>query len=588
MNKYLLTGVVILACICIVISIAYACLDLDIDSDYKVYVKVDNTVYVDAWVYAGGPVYTQNGWIWTWPAAFGDDDQYDTEDESTSWSVCDTAGAYEIRVDAGGPNGEDSDTTQVYVIDPEIEDNPPNRDTPEYTEYQTGMNVYYKIEPTSGWTPSDVRLYIEDSSSELIKYVALSNGLGEQTAYWDGKHTRGWWAEPGQYTAKIRVRIYGTYIWSSAHTFYVLDVEITEPDGDPDYDHQFSFNSASPGVCSIPETGYLTGTTNTDIPALDADLKWTLSDHPSEPTGPQVTFTYTGLPSSNSGFGEKTLTLEYSNTGIKDTKTIEIFFEPTATNHPGAGSGTTPNWFYYWQNTGVISTDFEYDPDPEGEHPWGWFNDDNEQLYLGPNAIGPDWDPTANGWPDNTVVFTNHYYHTTINSGGNGFAQTYAQNDDYQVVPYGSQNTPFSTIITWDDPNPNAGENDWMDSADDNLGGDDELDLTDALTETNTYGNTGIDLVVVVCAHESQHKENYLLTGDDNDSDGIPDSHENSSGYYLNPDRPDTYNVVSIWPDGNYEGMGDDEFLCCMAEAGVEEVDSNIDWSKDGKQWHQP
>lgn len=225
MKKYLFTGAVILACICIIISVAYACVSLDVDSDYAVYVKVGNTAYIDAWVYAGGPVYNPGGWIWTWPAAFGSHQQSDTDYDSTSWSTCYTTGIYDINMDGYGPNGHDSDHTKVYVINLEIEDNPPNRDTPEYIAYQTGMNVYYKIEPTSGWTADEVRLYIKDSSSEIIKYVPLSTALGEQTAYWDGKNARGQWAEPGQYTAQIRVRKYATYIWSDTHTFYVQSVQ---------------------------------------------------------------------------------------------------------------------------------------------------------------------------------------------------------------------------------------------------------------------------------------------------------------------------------------------------------------------------
>ena len=596
MNKKILAGVVVSACIFIIISIAYACVYLDIDADWRIFMGVGDTAEVYAWVNAGGPA---TDWDWAWPSEFYDVSQSDSGYDSTLEFTCDTAGLYETRVDGDSQYGWDRAYTDVYVVEVGL-DQVDGAFVALYEDEEDELiQVVISLEP-SQLNTGKVKLY----ASGGITVCSDEQGNNQISL------PATWYVSTGQVPSCVWVKgtsvsselndasleiTYETY-WSpvldeDTVEFTVLDVEITEPDGPPDFDHQFSFNSASPGVCSIPETGYLTGTTNTDISTLDDGLKWTLSDHPSEPTGPQVTFTYTGLPSSNSGFGEKTLTLEYSNTGIKDTKTIEIFFEPTATNHPGAGSGTTPNWFYYWQNAGVISTDFEYDSNQL------WGNYINGQLYLGPNAIGPDWDPTANGWPDNTVVFKNRYYHTTINSGDDGIARTWARSDDYQEVPYGNEVTPFSTIITWDDSDPQTDENDWMDSAD-NMEGDsylpgtqyydDELDLTDALTETNTYGKTGIDLVAVVCAHESQHKENDSLQGYDGDSDGIPDSDENSSGYNLNPYRKDTYDTATVFNHNPYFNMGDDEFLCCMVEAGVDEVDSNIDWSKDGKQWHQP
>jgi len=224
MNRYLLTGAVILACICIIISIAYACVSLNIDAYYKECVKPGNTVYLHAWVYEGGPV---SGWNWIWPSGFNI--TYADSDETDSYrqAYCNTVGLYEIGVEATGPNGYDSESTIVYVIDLEIENNPPNRDTPEYIAYQAGMNVYYKIEPDSGWTPDEVKLYIKDvSSGSTFRELTLSNGVGEQTAYWNGQNVRSQWAEPGQYTARIRIRESGTYLWTDYHTFEVVDVDV--------------------------------------------------------------------------------------------------------------------------------------------------------------------------------------------------------------------------------------------------------------------------------------------------------------------------------------------------------------------------
>jgi len=600
MNRYFLTGAVILACCCI-ISIAYACVDLEIDSDYKVYGKVGNYIYVDAWVYEGGPAY-QDQWNWTWPAAFGNDYQSDGEYDSTSWSTCDTAGQYTIGVNATGPNGYDSDSSQVYVIDPEIENNPPNRDTPEYIAYQTGMNVYYKIEPTSGWTPSEVRLYIKDSSSELIKYVPLSTGLGEQTAYWDGKHTRGWWAESGQYTAQIRVRIYGTYIWSDTHTFYVINVQITEPDGDPDYDHQFAFEGAN-AICIFD----VDGETGTGITALDNDLEWGLeplgstfcewkcepnvpSSNPNVGLGADVTFWnggYGGYRSTgsytydNGDWGEKTLTLTHPASGFVDTLKLEIFFDPDVVIINGV-----PNWFYYWKDDGVVSemSNFDYDSETSNKGYYDCFDTGN--LYLGSSAAG---------FIDVDETFYNHYYQTAVNTGPDGVCDTEAltvensDEDDIQVIDVGEGTVPYAICIT-------AGNDGFLHSAEANLGGDDELDLTGAIAPTYCIDNSGIDTVALVCAHELKHQSLLVPLGApceeselDKTSDGdcVSNNLEGLSPYYLDPARKDTYNLGADFLSG-YPALwqSDNEFLAFMAGKSPGSVFPNNDWSVGGKQWH--
>jgi len=492
-------------------------------------------------------------------------------------------------VDADGPNGYDYDHTKVYVIDAEIEDNPPNRDTPEYIAYQTGTNIYYKIEPTSGWTPSEVRLYIKDSSSEIIRYVTLSNGVGEQTASWDGKNTRGQWAEPGQYTAQIRVRIYSTYIWSDTHTFYILNVQITEPDGDPEYDYQFSFNSAGTGVCVIPETGQLTGTTG--IPALNADLKWTLEDisgsnktsNPSSAEGPNVTFTYTGLPSSNSEFGDKTLTLTHQPSGLQATMDLEIFFPKWGSNH-GGGISSNPNWFHYW-NSSVVGdlAGFIYE-NVDGS---GLYEPTYDILYV--RILAPEWSYDVN------VYFTNKYYQTSINTGADGICDTFKAGDDIQVIQYGEGTTPYATCIT-------SGPNGYLDSADYNNGiirhsPNDEWDLTGAQKEQFTINLRGIDKCSVTCTHELKHQELYSdvrLPGGPpyyyiyGDGDYVDDYDEvNVYGqYHLNPNRKDTYDCFED-EDIDSGLFSDNEFIAYITQY-VGTVNPNSDWSDtDGKNWEQ-
>lgn len=66
-----------------------------------------------------------------------------------------------------------------------------------------------------------------------------------------------------------------------------------------------------------------------------------------------MTFTYRTLPVSNAQFGRKTLTLNHPSGCAQATEPVDIFFDGAddAKNHPGVGSGYSPNWYYYWNLT---------------------------------------------------------------------------------------------------------------------------------------------------------------------------------------------------------------------------------------------
>ncbi len=67
-----------------------------------------------------------------------------------------------------------------------------------------------------------------------------------------------------------------------------------------------------------------------------------------------VTATFTGLPASYSHFGPKKAEVYIYQNGqnVKmDEASYEVFFPKFQTNHPGAGAGTTKNWYYNWSQT---------------------------------------------------------------------------------------------------------------------------------------------------------------------------------------------------------------------------------------------
>ena len=57
---------------------------------------------------------------------------------------------------------------------------------------------------------------------------------------------------------------------------------------------------------------------------------------------------YTGLPLNNNSLGNKTASYTVSELDCEGYGTAKIFFTGAAKNHTGTGSGTIPNWYYYW------------------------------------------------------------------------------------------------------------------------------------------------------------------------------------------------------------------------------------------------
>jgi hypothetical protein len=61
--------------------------------------------------------------------------------------------------------------------------------------------------------------------------------------------------------------------------------------------------------------------------------------------------TFRGLPTKNSDFGRKKVWVEYDGKREPFEQAFEVFYPRDLKNHPGEGSGVSPNWFYYWSQT---------------------------------------------------------------------------------------------------------------------------------------------------------------------------------------------------------------------------------------------
>lgn len=144
-----------------------------------------------------------------------------------------------------------------------------------------------------------------------------------------------------------------------AVTVCVMD-SIATPDGATD----ISFDDGDPGRAVVRANS------RASVGGRDAsaDIGWTLDEIEDGTTlaagtakGAEAEFTYTSLPTTNASFGKRTLTARVEGDGCACTRAsvVRIFFAPFATNHPQPSAppdGTdapTPNWFYYWMQTGA-------------------------------------------------------------------------------------------------------------------------------------------------------------------------------------------------------------------------------------------
>lgn len=177
-----------------------------------------------------------------------------------------------------------------------------------------------------------------------------------------------------------------------------LRIQILEPNDQPVTDNNFTFDTASfpNGKAVIPVVG-TSGVSSEDpglqweltpIEAVNQGVGSTLASTPSPPRGASVSFRYNGLPSLNDQFGNKTLTLSHPQGDSPRTQTIKLFFSSSATNHPGAGTGVTPNWFFYWKQTIAAWGDAQYSTDTENNLGETKFANNTWRVYVGPANNG--------------------------------------------------------------------------------------------------------------------------------------------------------------------------------------------------------
>jgi hypothetical protein len=169
--------------------------------------------------------------------------------------------------------------------------------------------------------------------------------------------------------------------------------------------NEYAFDNASPGAMSIvwrmkvePDTSEmrsLIGGKHMQFMMDDingSSSTWSnshLLNYTSITNPPEwrATVDWSGLPSSNGQFGRKSSFIDMSRTNHGTmsvlSRPVEVFFTGTATNHPG--SGTDPNWFYYYKNA-VGGGDFGYtSTEPSRSESGGG----DSTILIAPRAYSP-------------------------------------------------------------------------------------------------------------------------------------------------------------------------------------------------------
>ncbi|HBA83327.1 MAG TPA: hypothetical protein DCZ95_04450 [Verrucomicrobia bacterium] len=133
----------------------------------------------------------------------------------------------------------------------------------------------------------------------------------------------------------------------------------------------YNFNDANPGVCEVPCFATVQPNTPEIQEELRGKINWTIDsveesslswqngaegggvgEYDSLNADWRERAIFTGLPSDNDQFGVKNVTVSNVK-GSSQCGSAKLFFARDEYNHPGADSGVTPNWYYYWQQGAV-------------------------------------------------------------------------------------------------------------------------------------------------------------------------------------------------------------------------------------------
>ena len=350
-------------------------------------------------------------------------------------------------------------------------------------------------------------------------------------------------------------------------------VSFTTPTGDPTTTNtaELSFDANVPGVCVVRCELVVNAPARPNIgneirvcidPVTGSQLQWQStagvgSPWDGSPLGQppnaspimgkatnvagviQVSAIFTGMPTANTSFGPKTVYAQIvdgaGNVIAEAQQRIEIFYDRTATNNPGTGINTGPNWFYYWKTGAVVAgspSDWQYEVMAGS---FGYYMPGEDHVNVGDLAQDTNTGP-----------------------------ETYTKDDTVTTI----------TVTGVPDPAVPSGLGPYC--------------CGETVAHENyhkwSYENYG-PLINQAETDGEDDGDAY----DDPDDDGIPNLIEplaeftgiNGNQLTTDPNDPDTYNM-----GGTYALYGDEEMRCRAVELNIGffgmTVDGTQDWSSPG------
>ncbi|HAH86941.1 MAG TPA: hypothetical protein DCL60_06170, partial [Armatimonadetes bacterium] len=115
---------------------------------------------------------------------------------------------------------------------------------------------------------------------------------------------------------------------------------------------KLTFNDANPGALTITCTAQAAPASAERTSAITwtcKTLTGTTASFNNNARGGNVVLTLTGLPYSNSDFGE--FWIKANVNGVETERKIKLFYPADATNSPGDGNNIVPNWYVYYLQT---------------------------------------------------------------------------------------------------------------------------------------------------------------------------------------------------------------------------------------------
>jgi hypothetical protein len=321
------------------------------------------------------------------------DGYYDNSD----WVPLEVPGYIEIWA---GYDDEDSDVKQIDVV--QLLSMGP-------TDFDYNQDRNYLIYKTESYDYATVTAYLNPNDDAVAAAVLSWSGGDPVAGHPRQRQVKKW------VVAKTPITVSCCSVTNTV-TIWVIKIYLIRPSRDPvslpcEGENEFTFTAANPGVLTINLEAQVD-------PAGAADLakgaccfltdtiagstrSWSSRDSSGDSLVQTVTFT--GLPAANSSFGAKTAQV-YFNGLMRDEQSYEVFFDgsSSAKNHPGAGAGVTPNWFFYWKQTSANAGDMHYDATKSRSY-CDWDNP-NYTCYLTSDDNGSYETPDVGANANTTVI----------------------------------------------------------------------------------------------------------------------------------------------------------------------------------------